>query len=57
MLVVESWSPIVGLVFRDYGGRAFALAERIEIVCSGKFAAPNYIVKMLEIARKSSGVV
>ena len=57
MLVVESWGPIVGLVFRDYGARAFALAERIEIVCSREFAAANYIVKMLEVAKKLSGLV
>ena len=56
MPVVDSWCPVVRLVFRDYNARARALAERIVIVCSTKIVAANYIVDMLAIARNSSGV-
>ena len=56
MLVVDSWSPVVGLVIRDDIARARALAERIVIVCRSKFAAAHHIVNMLVIARKPSGV-
>ena len=56
MLVVERWSPVVGPVFLDFGARAIALAERIEIVCSRKFAAAHDVVNMLVMARESSRV-
>jgi len=57
VLVVERWSPVVGLVFLDFDARALALAECIEIVCSRKSAAAYDIVNMLAMARKWSGVV
>ena len=49
VLVVESWSPVVGLVFRDAGSRAFTLAGPLVIVVNRKFAAADYIVNMLAI--------
>ena len=51
VLVVESWSPVVGLVFRDDDTRAIALAGPLVIVVIRKFAAADYIVNMLAITR------
>lgn len=56
VLVVDSWSPVVGLVIRDYIGRAITLAKRIVSVCSIKFVAAHHSVNMLAIASKPSGV-
>ena len=52
MLVVESWSPVVGLVILDGDGGASALAERVEVVGRGKFVAAYHSVNMLAIAGK-----
>ena len=47
MLVVERWSPVVGLVFLDLDARARTLAEIIVIVSSTKVATADYVVNML----------
>ena len=47
MLVVETWSPVVGLVFLNLDARTRALAERIIIVSSSKVATADYVVNML----------
>ena len=47
VLVVESWSPVIGLVFRDDDSRAIALEGPLVIVVSRKFAAAGYILNML----------
>lgn len=47
MLVVESWSPVVGKVLLDLDGRTRALAEGIIIVSSSKVVATDYVVNML----------
>lgn len=47
VLVVERWSPIVGLVVLGIDARASAFAELVVIVGSSKVVAADYIVNML----------
>ena len=47
MLVVESWSPVVGLVLLDLDSRTRALAEGVKIVSGSKVVATEYVVNML----------
>jgi len=56
VLVVEIWSPVVGLVVLDCDGRARALEERIGVVGISKFVATHYAVNMLTREPSGGGV-